>query len=183
MSLSPRKRPTTGLTDRREPIRPIYAEPRRILTWVVTVAWMGNITLLSTGNYSASFSGSLLTEILRTFHLHLAPHTFNVIHMFIRKAAHCTEYGIFSLLLFHSFTPRRQDCWNTRAALAAFVVAGLFSLLDEYHQSFVPSRTASLRDCAIDTSAAFAALLLLYAGRRLEAAYRRNTPMGQSVAG
>jgi VanZ family protein len=55
--------------------------------------------------------------------------------------------------------------------LGALVVAGLFSLADEYHQSFVPGRTASLVDSGIDTTGALLGMVLLYAGRRLQASH------------
>ena len=187
MSSSPKKHPTTGSTDPRPSVRPYYLQPRVLLTWVVTLAWVGNISLLSTGAYSASVTGTLLAELLRALHMHLSPHAFATLHFLIRNAAHCTEYAIFSLLLFHSFDPRYPPYWSTRSALAAFAAAGFFSLMDEYHQSFVPGRTASLRDCAIDTIAALAALLLLYAAHRFSPHRRTGSrpaePHPQHLAG
>ena len=35
--------------------------------------------------------------------------------------------------------------------MAAFFVAAVYSLTDEWHQTFVPSRTASLFDCGFDS--------------------------------
>jgi len=97
----------------------------------------------------------------------LPPRTFATVHFLIRKLAHCTEYAIFGLLLYYSFEPRHPERWDTRGALGALLVAGLFSLADEYHQSFVPGRTASLADCGIDTAGALLGMVLLYAGRGL----------------
>ncbi len=169
MLLSPRKRPTTGLTDPQQHIRPIYFQPRVVLVWVVTAAWLGNISVLSTSAYSGSVTGWLLAQLLLSLHIHLALHTFAVIHFLIRKLAHCTEYAIFGLLLYHSFHPRHPEKWNARSAFAALVVAGLFSLVDEYHQSLVPSRTASLVDCGIDTVGALLGIVLFYVCTRLHA--------------
>jgi VanZ family protein len=45
--------------------------------------------------------------------------------------------------------------------LVALVLVVLYSLSDELHQSFVPSRGASLHDCAIDSVGGLAALLVL----------------------
>jgi VanZ family protein len=135
--------------------------------WVVTAAWAGTIAVLSTGSYSGSVTGWLLSQLLLALHIHFPPHVFATLHFLIRKLAHLTEYGIFALLLYHSFQPRHPEVWKTRSACIALVVAGLYSLTDEYHQSFVPGRTASLRDCGIDTAGAFLALALLYAGQRL----------------
>ena len=165
---SPRKRPTTGLTDQQQHIPHVYAQPRVVLLWAVTAAWAGTISVLSTGAYSSSVTGWFLSQIFLSFHIHLTPHAFARIHFLIRKLAHCTEYGVFGLLLYHSFEPRHPERWDTRGAFAALIIAGLFSLLDEYHQSFVPGRTASLVDCGIDTAGALLGMVFLYVARHLQ---------------
>ena len=168
MSSLPKKPPTTGSTEvpKRQP--PVYLQPRVIVVWAITLAWAGTISFLSTGSYGASVTGWLLEELLSSLHIHLAHPTFLIVHFLIRKLAHCTEYGMFGLFLYHSFTFRQPESWNTRSAVSAVVVAGLFSLTDEYHQSFVPGRTASIVDCGIDTFGALVGMLLLYAGRRIQ---------------
>jgi VanZ family protein len=127
------------------------------------------MSVLSTGAYSHSVTAWLLARLLLALHIHLTPHTFDKVHFLIRKLAHCSEYAIFGLLLYHSFEPRHPESWSTRSAFGALVIAGLLSLLDEYHQSFVPGRTASLGDCGIDTAGALLGIVLLYGGRRLHA--------------
>jgi VanZ family protein len=157
------------LTDPQQHFHPVYLQPRVVLIWVVTAAWAGTITFLSTGPYGGSVTGWLLEQFLSLLHIHVAHRTFEIVHFLIRKLAHFTEYAIFGLFLYHSFTFRRPESWNTRSAYSAVVVAGLFSLTDEYHQSFVPGRTASIKDCGIDTFGALLGIVLLYAGRRLHA--------------
>ena len=110
------------------------------------------------------------------------PPTFATIHFLIRKLAHCSEYAIFGLLLYHSFEPRHPERWDTRGAFGALLIAGLFSLADEYHQSFVPGRTASLVDCGIDTAGALLGLVLLYGGRRLQASHSSKAAENESKA-
>ena len=140
-----------------------------IIIWAITLAWAGNISFLSTGSFGGSVTGWLLKELLSLAHIHLPGPTFEIFHFLIRKLAHCTEYGMFALLLYHSFTFRQPERWNTRSAVSAVIVAGLFSLTDEYHQSFVPGRTASIKDCGIDTFGALVGITLLYAGRSVQA--------------
>jgi len=180
MSSSPRKHPTTGLTDPQPHIRPIYFQPRVVLVWAVTAAWAASISVFSTGAYSGSVTGWLLAQILLSLHIHLAPHTFATIHFLIRKLAHCSEYAIFGLLLYHSFKPRHPKDWNARSAFGALVVAGLFSLVDEYHQSFVPGRTASLVDCGIDTAGALLGMVVFYAGTRPHASKSNRAAVNES---
>ena len=180
MSSSPRKRPTTGLADPQHHIHRVYLQPHVVLVWVVTAAWAGNITLLSTGAYSASVTARLLAQIFLTLHIHLTPQTFEIIHFLVRKLAHCSEYAIFGLLLYHSFEPRHAEGWNARSAFAALVVAGLFSLTDEYHQKFVPGRGASLADCGLDTAGALLGIALFYAGTRLHVRRRSKAAVEES---
>ena len=168
MLSSPRKRPITGLTDPQQHLRPVYLQPRVLLIWVVTLAWAGNITFLSTASFGGSVTGYLLAQLLSSLHIHLAHPTFEIVHFLIRKLAHVTEYAILSLFLCFSFNPRHPESWHIRSALGAVAIAGLFSLTDEYHQSFVPGRTASIKDCGLDTFGALVGMLLLYAGRRLQ---------------
>jgi VanZ family protein len=115
-------------------------------------------------------------------HIHLTPRTFETIHFLIRKLAHGSEYAIFGLLLYHSFEPRHPEGWNARSAFGAVLVAGLYSLTDEYHQSFVPGRTASLVDCGIDTAGALFGMVLLYGGRRLHASKSNIAAANESKA-
>jgi VanZ family protein len=156
------------LTNPQQHFHPVFLQPRAVLVWVVTAAWAGAISVLSTAAYSGSVTGWLLAQLLLSLHIHLTPQTFATIHFLIRKLAHGSEYAIFGLLLYHSFEPRHPEGWNVHSAFGALVIAGLFSLTDEYHQSFVPGRTASLVDCGIDTVGALLGMLLLYAGRRLQ---------------
>jgi len=158
------------LTDPEHHLRPVYLQPRVVLIWVVTLAWAGNITFLSTASFGGSVTRWLLEQVLSSLHIYLAHPTFEIVHFLIRKLAHCTEYAILSLFLFFSFNPRHPESWHSRSALGAVVIAGLFSLTDEYHQSFVPGRTASIKDCSLDTFGALVGMLLLYAGRRPQGA-------------
>lgn len=107
----------------------------------------------------------LVGEILRILHIAVSSHTFDILHYLLRKSAHCTEYAIFSIFLYHCFLNSNQTEWRARAAGWAVLVAGLFSLTDEFHQLFVPGRTASLVDSGIDTSGAIlgALIILLWA--------------------
>jgi VanZ family protein len=136
------------------------------LAWVTTALWASLIFQLSTETFGASFTAWLLDQALGILHLHLSPATFATLHLLVRKLAHLAEYAIFSLLLYHSFQLNPSPTWRTRTALWAILVAGLYSLTDEYHQFFEHGRTASLMDCGIDTTGAILAMLGTYAYER-----------------
>ena len=130
--------------------------------WAITVAWAALIFSLSTASFASSYSAILLSEILRLIHLSVSPSTFVTLHFLFRKLAHCTEYAIFCLFLYHCFLNSNRTEWRARTAAFSVLVAALYSLTDEFHQIFVPGRTASLIDCGIDTTGAALGILVIY---------------------
>jgi VanZ family protein len=86
---------------------------------------------------------------------------FSRIHYFIRKSAHFTEYFVFCLLLYRGVRGDRKGWRWTWGAAALFCAAG-YSALDEIHQAFVASRTASPYDSLLDSIGAFAAFVVLW---------------------
>ena len=81
------------------------------------------------------------------------------LHHYIRKCAHFTEYFIFSLLILRALRAGRKDARLAWALVAVIIVAG-YAALDEFHQSFVPGRTAAVGDVLIDTSGGTAAQIV-----------------------
>lgn len=82
----------------------------------------------------------------------------------LRKTAHFTEYFILCLLIYlaikHAFTAKR-------AILYSWIGAAFYAATDEFHQLFVPFRTATVSDVLIDSAGALlAALLLLFLASR-----------------
>ena len=84
-----------------------------------------------------------------------------MVHFFTRKLAHFTEYAILGFLAARAFRtsprPAIRDHWFLISA--ALIV--VFALIDEYHQSFVPTRTPSVWDSLIDMAGGFAALIVI----------------------
>jgi len=74
----------------------------------------------------------------------------------MRKIAHFTEYAILGFLAARAFRTSTQRWFLICAALVV-----VYALLDEYHQSFVPSRTASIFDSFIDMAGGLAVLIFI----------------------
>ncbi|OGO20009.1 MAG: hypothetical protein A2Z14_16520 [Chloroflexi bacterium RBG_16_48_8] len=75
----------------------------------------------------------------------------------IKKGSHALGYGLLGLSYYYALP--RSLSWKYRWLLA-LIMALLFSLSDEYHQSFVQGRSSSLGDVAIDGFGAMVALFL-----------------------
>lgn len=67
------------------------------------------------------------------------------------KSLHIIEYAVLYLLFLRAYylSVRSEWAW-TRITLASLLSALAFGALDELHQTFVPTRTGSVRDIVID---------------------------------
>jgi len=86
---------------------------------------------------------------------------FAVVHYLIRKSAHFTEYFVFCLLLYRAVRAGRSG-WRWSWGFAALLIAAGYSITDEMHQVFVPSRGPSAYDSLLDSAGAFVALIALW---------------------
>ncbi len=112
----------------------------------------------STDMMSAEHTSRFLTPFLRWLNPEISWRAIAQVHFFVRKAAHVTEYAILTGLLFRALRWSINGLW--RRGLLALIPALLYAPLDEFHQSFVPSRTSSARDVLIDYCGAILGILL-----------------------
>jgi VanZ family protein len=129
--------------------------------WLPAIVWAGVISWASTDTFSASHTSLFILPILHWLYPHASAETLDRLHFFIRKAAHVAEYFVFSVLLLRALRGEHRG-WQLRWAIAALAIAAGYSVLDEFHQSFVPSRTASPWDSLLDTTGAATAQVLLW---------------------
>ena len=86
----------------------------------------------------------------------------------IRKCAHLTEYAILALLTARAIQ-LGQERLKWQAFVGSLALCAGYACLDEFHQSFVPGRTASIHDVLIDTVGATFALTLMLLWFRIKA--------------
>lgn len=83
-----------------------------------------------------------------------------VVNFVFFKSLHMIEYGILFFLLFRATLHK-----NTKHNLIyAFLIAVLYGISDEIHQTFIPTREGKLRDVFIDTLGI--AIMYMYTKRR-----------------
>jgi VanZ family protein len=114
--------------------------------WIPVILWGALIFTLSTSAFSAANTGKIIDPILRWLIPGISAASVDVCHMLVRKAAHFTEYGILFWLLVRG--PMKQRPY------LALMLCVVYALTDEGHQIFVPGRTASLYDVALDSTGA-----------------------------
>jgi VanZ family protein len=105
--------------------------------------------MLSTDGASGERTGQLLIPLLHALLPDASPLQIEALHSLTRKAAHVTEYAVLAALWFRAFAG--GPGWPAgRAGRAALAIALGLAALDEAHQTFVLSRTASLGDVSLD---------------------------------
>lgn len=108
----------------------------------------------STDPFSAQHTRPFLESIVSALLGHpLAPTTFEPLHFAIRKLAHLTEYAVLGALAFRAVRGDERG-WSGRWASIAVGIALAVAASDEFHQSFLSSRTGSPIDVLIDTAGA-----------------------------
>jgi len=149
------------------------SRPRRLWAWLPTLLWLCVLAMFSTDLFSAEHSGSILQKIIHALFGRISYHRFLQIHFFIRKAAHFCSYGLLSALAFFSWRatlPARQR-WSFRWAGLALLLTLLAASLDEFHQTFIASRTGNFHDVLLDMAGAlFFQLVIALVVSRGEAA-------------
>ena len=129
--------------------------------WLPVLIWLGLIFASSTDALSAEQTSRFLVPFLRWLDPQLSFATIAAIHFALRKLGHLTEYAIFAALLWRAL--RRGTRLQAKMSilfLLAWLAAAIFAVFDEFHQSFVPSRTASPIDVMIDICGAMLGLII-----------------------
>jgi VanZ family protein len=161
----------------RPPRQAPYKRMRHFLkSWLPVLIWLGVIFLGSTDLMSAEHTSRFIVPFLRWLKPDISLETLASIHLIIRKCAHLSEYVILALLLF-----RASICIANLKRLAliryvsVWVACFLVAATDEFHQTFVASRGASVRDVMIDSIGAILGLLIGAVFVR-----RRSTKLGKN---
>jgi VanZ family protein len=143
----------------------------RLRYWLPAIAIAIVISLFSTHYFSGEQTARVIIPILRWLFPSASYHLLHLMHVGIRKAAHVTEFGIFSIAVFHGIRAERSG-WRLKWAVITLLIAVSYAGLDEWHQSFVPLRDARFRDVLIDATGALLAQIFVWVYSKLH----RNDP-------
>ena len=142
---------------------------RFVRYWMPAIVWMAIIFLGSTDMLSAEHTSRFLVPFLRWLDPQISLATLNAVQAGIRKLGHLIEYAILAILLWRAL--RSGTRWQMKMSILFVAVWGacaIFAAGDEFHQSFVPSRTPSPVDVMIDICGALVglAICLMFARRK-----------------
>ncbi|MEH7546499.1 MULTISPECIES: VanZ family protein [Bacillaceae] len=127
--------------------------------WILAaILWMAVIFTFTQVPYSTgSSTSSALEKLFAALHINLDPSAIDFLNFIVRKATHITVFGILAFLFFKSLEIYRF------AYVLSWILTVIYAMTDEYHQSFMPGRTASIKDVFLfDSVGAFLFLLLTF---------------------
>jgi VanZ family protein len=152
-----------------EGYRLLLLSNRRILkSWLPSAIWLGVIAVESSHLGSAENTGRILYPVFHAL-FGMDPLRFAVWHHVLRKAGHFVGYFTLSFLLFRSWRaslPKPGTRWCAPWAMFAFLGTVLVASLDEWHQSFLSSRTGTFSDVVLDSLGGFVAQIPIFMNLR-----------------
>jgi VanZ family protein len=150
------------------------SQASRLWRYGPLLLWMGFIYFASTLQFSASNTSKIIRPLILWFFPDISEESLIFAHFIIRKLAHLTEYAILGLLAARAFTTSSHQLLRLRWFFFSLLLVILYALSDEFHQSFVPSRTGTIYDSLIDITGGFIALALLALWRKIRKSKARQ---------
>jgi VanZ family protein len=124
------------------------------------VLWLILISVASTGEFSAMNTSRIVRPLMLWLFPDISEARIQLTHLVMRKAAHLTEYAVLGWLAARAFATSSRDLLRRYWFLAALLLVILQAAVDEYHQSFVATRTGSPYDSLIDIGGGLFALIV-----------------------
>jgi VanZ family protein len=129
--------------------------------WLPLLIWVCVVFLGSTDMLSAEHTSRFMAPFLLWLKPGMSPERIAFILIVMRKIAHVSEYAILALLLWRALRSNPTVRLKTPMLVGTVLFAcAVFAASDEFHQSFVKSRTPSVRDALLDTAGAALGLLI-----------------------
>jgi len=142
--------------------------------WLLLAAWIGLIFFFSTDSFSGHKTSRIIIPVLKFLMPSLSPEQLETGHTICRKAGHVLEYFVLGTLAWRAFRGESRG-GGRMVLLKSAALLLLVALTDEFHQSFVASRTSSIIDVGYDFIGGIVALGLLSRFRHEDRALYSHT--------
>jgi VanZ family protein len=125
--------------------------------WLPVLIWMAIIFAFSSDSHSYEHSArivGLFEPFLRWLFPKMSENAVGNIHEVFRKCCHLTVYAVLGILLWRAFHQSKNKLpdWSWPRVGGVLLAVFLYASSDEFHQSFVPTRTPHFTDVLIDTA-------------------------------
>ena len=136
------------------------------------------LIFIGSGSVLSAEHTSVVLQFVKWLFPSTSPESLAWFHFFLRKAGHLTEYAILATLAARAFRNSSHQFIQRHWFKFSILLAVVYALSDEFHQSFVPSRTASIHDSLIDSAGALIALVVIWLRHRRTGSTRVRTGSG-----
>jgi len=137
----------------------------RLFRYGPLVLW-ATLIFIGSGNVLSAEHTSILLPLVKWLFPSIRPESLAWVHLLVRKAGHLSEYAILATLAARAFRHSSHQFIKLHWFEFSVLFAVVYALSDEFHQSLVPSRTASLYDSMIDSAGALIALSIIWLRHR-----------------
>jgi VanZ family protein len=110
---------------------------------MMIIIWMNSLMPANVSSHQSGFFTSIINQFLVFLKIEIET---NMLHFFIRKMAHFTEFFILGAIWFSYFVKIKGKQMILKTMMIGFIVA----LIDEVLQIFVPGRAFAVMDILID---------------------------------
>jgi VanZ family protein len=140
------------------------SHPNILRAWWPAAVWIGLIAIESTDAFSSRNTGIVLYTLLSRLFAHISLRHFFLLNHYMRKTGHCVGYGMLSVLLLRGWraTLDRDNSQLGRTAIFSWLGTVFVATMDEWHQSYIPSRTGTWQDVVLDSLAGLTFLAVAY---------------------
>src|SRR5271167_2363184 len=137
--------------------------------WAPVAIAIGVICIESTSTFSAQNTSSWLRPIFQQWFGPISDGSWDLFHHYLRKTGHFVGYGAVGFTFFRAWLHtlgRREPAtllsWRVESLILAILSTALVASCDEFHQTFIPSRTGTPVDVILDTSGACVFCLVIW---------------------
>jgi VanZ family protein len=157
------------LSPQRQPVRDAAGWRWWLSVWAPVAVAIAVICVESTSTFSAQNTSSWLRPIVQHWFGAMKDSTWEPFHHYMRKSGHFVGYGTVAFTFLRAWLhtldrrgPTELLSLRLESSILAIFSTAIVASCDEFHQSFLPSRTGTPVDVLLDTAGAFALCLVVW---------------------
>jgi VanZ family protein len=151
-------RPVFFRRSQRPSSREVYDWHWWFSVWAPVLIALAVIAAESTDTFSTEHTSSWLRPLIERWFGVFTDARWDLVHHYIRKSGHFIGYGAVSLTFLrawlHTLARRGRTAllpWRLESTILAILSTAVVASCDEFHQTFIPSRTGTPVDVLLDT--------------------------------
>ncbi|MGC2236597.1 MAG: VanZ family protein [Pyrinomonadaceae bacterium] len=134
----------------------------RFIRYAPLFLWICVIFFLSSTLGSMSHTSRIIRPLLEWLFPDASAETITLYHAYVRKFAHFTEYAILAFWFWRAFRRSGSEFLTKYKYAVSLGLVGLVASIDEFGQSFNPTRTGSPYDVLLDISGGLTMIVFLW---------------------